>query len=361
MGAVSGANPASFPGRTHHNEKTMTAHSRFLSNVIALAAVMSASGCICVTTPTGINGDITFKWSFNGRTCMQSQELSQIVVRIPGQTLQNGGVYPCTTANVDGIKLLNFRPGTYNYTIEAMNTAGTVVFSVASKVAVNGDVTEVVDLKPTAGATGSAYIAWELPAGTSVTCQYLASIDITIDGASQPVPNTCSSGLYNPSAQTFQGFGVALAPGTHSILIDARDANGLYYYRKQGTFTVNVAETTQQLFTLEWLMGTVPLRWTFSNGTSTLTCQQAGVSEVRVIFRDVSGADLPAQLVPCMLSGFDGYTPYLYSGTFQVFLDAYGAGGVLYRSSTVAPPQVTAQAGVFPPLSNSVVPFLMAR
>lgn len=336
----------------------MRTHSRFLS-LFAVAALISTSGCIFTTGPTGSNGDITFTWTFNGRTCMQSQEVTQIAIQIPGQTLQNNGLYSCVNGGTAGIKLLNFRPGTYTYTITAQNGNGTGVFQATGRVTVNGDVAEIVDLKPTTNATGSAYVAWTLPAGSNVTCQYLASIDVTIDGAAQPQTNNCATGLYNPSVTTLQGVGFALSPGTHTILIDARDSNGLYYYRKQGTIQVNVAETTQQVFSLDWLVGTVPLRWSFSNGATLLSCAQAGVTQVQVTFRDANG-DL-TQLVPCSLNGIDGYTPYLYSGSFQVFVSAVGAGNFTYQSSTNTPPVVSATAGVFPPLTSSVQPLMVLQ
>ncbi len=336
----------------------MSAHSRFLTKFIAIAALMSASGCICVTGPSGQRGDITFTWTFEGRTCMQSQEIAQVVIQIPGQTLQNNGVYGCVNGGTAGIKLLDFRPGTYNYTISAQNTAGTVIFSATGRVTVNGSVAEIVDLKRTGSATGSAYVAWTLPTGTNVTCQYLASIDITIDGAAQPMTNACATGLYNPSVTTLQGVGFALPPGQHTILIDARDQAGLYYYRKAGTFTVNAAETTQQVFTLDWLVGTMALRWTFSNGLTQLNCAQAGVTEMSVTLRDANG-DL-TQTVPCSFAGLDGYVPYVYSGTFQVFTAAYGTAGALYRSLSTSPLQVTAQAGVFPQLTTQAPQILMS-
>lgn len=334
----------------------MSAHSRFLTNFIAIAAVMSASGCICVTGPTGSNGDISFTWTFNGRTCMQTQDITQVVVRIPGQTLQNQGVYSCVNGGTAGIKLLDFRAGTYNFTIDAQNSQGTVVFSNSGKVTVNGDVAVEVDLKSTSNATGTAYIAWTLPAGSNVTCQYLASVDMSIDGTT-PIANACSAGLYNASVPTLQGVFANLSPGQHTILLDARDAAGLYYYRKQATIQVNAAETTQQVFGLDWLVGTAALRWTFSNGITQLNCAQAGVTVVGVTFRDAQG-DL-TQDVPCSLNGIDGYTPYVYGGTFQVFLAAYGTAGAVYRSSTTVPSQVTAQAGVFPPLTPSTQPQIL--
>lgn len=337
----------------------MRAPSRFLSNAVLAAAVMLASGCVFVSP--GSNGDISFTWTFNGRTCMQSQDITTIVVQIPGQTLQNDGRYGCVNGGSAGIKLLNFRPGTYSYTITAQDSRGVGIFQGSGSVRVNGDVVEMVDLKPTGQAAGTAYVAWTLPAGTNVTCQYLASIDITVDGASQPTTAVCSAGLYNPGVAQLQGVALTLTPGNHTIQIDARDQGNIYYYRKVSSFTVNAAETTQQIFSLDWLVGTVPIRFGFSNGFTQLSCIQAGVTEVQVTFRDAQNTDY-TQNVPCSLNGIDGYTPYIYAGTYTVFVAAIGTGSAQYnnfRATSPAQPVVTSQAGVFPPLqANSTLTIL---
>jgi hypothetical protein len=341
----------------------MSAQSRFLSSLVVAVAVMSASGCICISGPTGSNGDISFTWTFNGRTCMQSQDIQTIFIQIPGQTLQNDGRYGCVNGGTAGIKLLNFRPGTYNYTITAQDSRGVGIFQATGRVVVNGDVVENVDLKPTGNAAGTAYIAWTLPQGTNVTCQYLMSIDITIDGASQPTATQCSVGLYNPNATTLQGVATVLAPGNHTIQLDARDQVGIYYYRKVSTFTVNAAETTQQVFSLDWLVGTVAMRFAFSNGVTTLNCAQAlGTNQnVTVTFRDSQNVDRE-QTVPCSLGGIDGYTPYIYEGTYTVFASAQSSAGTVFNSfmpGSPAAPSVTAQAGVFPPLMANSSPLII--
>lgn len=339
----------------------MNSRSRFLSIVLA-TAVMSASGCII---NAGSPGDISFTWTFNGRTCMQSQDITTIFIQIPGQSLQNDGRYGCINGGSPGIKLLNFRTGTYQYTITAQDSRGVGIFQASGTVRVNGDVVEMVDLKPTGQAAGTAYVAWTLPQGTNVTCQYLASIDITIDDA--PTPTTtavCTAGLFNPGNTTsVQGVGYTLTPGVHKIQIDARDQANIYYYRKVSNFTVNAGETTQQVFSLDWLVGTVAIRFGFSNTITQLNCAQAGVTEVQITFRDTTNPQLEyVQNVPCSFQGIDGYTPYIYAGTYQVFVAAVGTGGAQYnnfRATSPAQPIVTAQAGVFPALqANSTLTIL---
>ena len=329
----------------------MTAHSRFLTSTIAALALLT-SGCVFTTTPRGNPGDITFTWTFANRQCFEVPDVVQVTVDIPGQSLQNSGVYGCLNANSAGIKLLNFRAGSYSYTISGQNAQGVTIYAQTGRVTVNGDVVENVNLTPTANATGSAYLAWTLPAGTSVTCQYLAAVDISFDSGA-PTAVACNTGLYNPgNTTTLQGAAFSLSPGRHTVNLDARDATGFVYYRSTSFVDVVAGQTAQQVYSLDWLVGTTALRWTFSNGITQLTCAQAGVTRMGVTLRDANG-DLTVD-VDCNLGGIDGYTPYAYTGQYQVFLAAYGTGNVLYASSVMTPRVVQVQAGVFPPLTTQV-------
>ena len=47
----------------------------------------------------------------------------------------------------------------------------------------------------------------------------------------------------------------------------------------------DVFETT----TLDWAVGSLPVKWTFSNGVTTVNCAQAGVTSMNVNFRDSAG------------------------------------------------------------------------
>jgi hypothetical protein len=324
----------------------MTVHSRFLTSLIAAAFLASGSGCIFTTTPSGTPGDITFTWTFGGHQCFEVPDVAQIAVQIPGQTLQNNGVYGCLNSNTAGIKLLNFRAGTYTYTISGQNSAGTVIYQATGTVVVNGNVAVPVDLQPTTSATGSAYVTWTLPAGTPVTCQYLAAVDIALDNGA-PQSFNCAAGATSPGV-LLQGLSV----GRHNIDISARDSNGLFYYRTLNTFDVFAGGAGAQQFSLAWIVGSAPVKWSFSNGVTQLTCAQAGVTgDVGITLRDANGDTTFTS--PCVNGGVQGYQiPYVYYGTYQIFLAATGTGGVIYRSSTTVPPNITVVAGDFPNIDN---------
>lgn len=323
----------------------MTAHSRFLTSIFALTALAASTGCVIQTTPPANPGNITFTWTFSGRQCFEVPEVVQISVQIPGQTLQNNGIYGCLNANTAGIKLLDFRPGKYSYTISGQNAAGTVIYRETGSLIVDGDVTVAVNLVPTSAATGSVYVTWTLPAGTPVTCQYISGVDISIDNGA-PTAVGCAEGGTTPGV-LLQGLSV----GTHNIDISARDSAGLYYYRALNSFTVFAGGASTQQFSLAWIVGSVPVKWTFSNGTTQLNCAQAGVSQVGITLRNAEGDT--TFTAPCLNNGIQGYqVPYVYYGEYQIFLAATGTGGVPYYSSNTSPPTFTVVAGAFPDVDS---------
>lgn len=328
----------------------MTVHSRLLSTLLTAAVLVASSGCIITPAPSVSSGDITFTWRFGGRQCFEVPEVSQVTVQIPGQTLQNNGVYGCLNAGTAGIKLLAFRAGTYTYTISGQNSAGTVIYQTTGRVTVNGNVSEAVDLQPTTSATGSVYVTWTLPAGTPVTCQYLAAVDIAVDnGAPQAV--SCAAGGTTPGVLLQN-----LSVGRHTIDLSARDSTNLYYYRAINSFDVFAGGASTQQFSLGWIVGSAPVKWTFSNGVTQLNCAQAGISEVGITLRNAQGDT--AFTAPCLNGGVQGYqVPYVYYGTYEVLLAASGTGGVAYYST--GSNQIVVTEGVFPNV-DSVNPILMA-
>jgi hypothetical protein len=329
----------------------MTAYSRYVP-LVALTALMSFSGCICVTN-AGAPGNVTFLWTFQGRQCFEVPEVTSVAITIPGQTLQNNGVYGCVNAGTAGITLLDFRSQNYSYTIRGLNSLGQTVYETSGTFRVDGDVTVTANLQPVAGATGAVYVSWAFPPGSPVTCANLAAVDIEINGGLVRAAN-CLEGMTSPGV-LIQG----LTPGLNNITLLARDANQFYYFRTDSSFQVVPGGASSQTFTLNWAVGSLPVKWAFSNGVTQLNCAQAGVSAVNVNLRDSQGNYVYGTQgvdVPCANSfGIQGTRfPYLYADNYQVFLQAYGTGGVLYRSSFTVPPVAQVQAGVFPDIDNPV-------
>ena len=174
---------------------------------------------------------------------------------------------------------------------------------------------------------------------------YLEAVDLVIDA--DPVQSVaCQSGTMTPGLLV-----QSLRVGRHTIDISARDTNGLFYYRAINSFDVFAGGASTQQFSLSWIVGSVPVKWTFSNGVTQLNCAQAGVAEVGITLRNSQGDT--SFTVPCTSAGRQGYqVPYVYYGAYQVFLAASGTGGVPYYSSSTSPPAVTVVAGEFPDVDS---------
>lgn len=347
----------------------MSARVRFLSLAAAAVAVMSASGCVCVTGGTS-RGDVTFLWSFNGRQCALVPDVTQVTIQIPGQTLENGGIYPCVTAGTAGITLLNFRAGTYSYAIQGRNNAGAVLYEASGSFTVNGNVTVNVDLPPSSTAPGAAQFTWRFPPSSTAqqpTCGQaegpIVSVLIRIDGDTQGQEFNCAAGDVRANPQATGVVFPNLTVGTHTIDLAARDTNNFYYYRKVSSFVVVAGGTTSNEFTFDWGVGSLPIKWTFNNGVTQVDCAQAGINTVTVQLRDSGGQDLypgSGADVPCAMGGVQGTRfPFLYADTYQLFIQAVGTGGVLYRSNFTTPPTAAVTAGQFPLLDVTTQTFVM--
>jgi len=329
----------------------MTAHSRFLTSILAATALV-ASSCIFTTTPSGASGDITFTWTFNnGGSCARVPDVTQVTIEIPGQSLQNNGRYGCVNAGTAGIKLLNFRAGTYRYTVSGQNALGQTLYITNGSVVVNGDVAESVDLKPTSDAKGQAYVKWAFPAGTTVDCQTITAVDVSINGALIRSAN-CAEG-FSANGVFISG----ITAGNNTLTLSARDVNGFFYYRSDRTLVVTAGNDVFETTTLDWAVGSLPVKWTFNNGATIVNCAQANVTSMNVNLRDSAGNYVYGPNgtdVPCLNASNQQGTvfPFLYAGTYQLYLQAYGTGGVLYHTNLTNPPQVTVTPGTFPIIDN---------
>lgn len=299
-------------------------------------------------------GDVRFLWNFAGLTCGQAPEVQSVRITIPGETLANAGVYPCSSAGTDGVQLLDFAAGTYAFTIEGRSSAGTQLYQATGNFVVNGNVTVNVTLASTA-TTASALVSWTFPpnSGSSTpdcTQAGVVNVTISLDGAS-PIGVSCTAGL--GASTRLDG----LVPGPHNITLEAADAAGFVYYRKTSGLNAQLGSVVSRVYAFDWAVGSLPVKWTFSNGITQLSCAQAGVSQVNVNLRDgannlvygAAGVD-----VPCLQAGWQGTEfPFLSDGLYALYLQAYGTGGVVYRTNFAAPPSVDVFAGQFPVLDAS--------
>jgi len=345
-----------------------TPNSRVHRPVVAVAFAMAisllSSGCVIVAG-NGRAGDITFLWSFNGQSCMFVPQVQSVRVTIPGATLQNNGVYPCFTQGVAGITLLNFRGGTYTYTVEGLDAAGRQLYLATGQLVVNGSVTESVNLVPQQGAPSSALISWLLP--QNLRCNQLGDVAnnrtatkvlLSVDGqAVQEVDCNAGNLSGNPSASVQLN---NLIGGVHQIDLRAADATNFVYARATNQFTTTVGGAVSVQFQLNWVVGSLPLQWQFFQGV-VISCAQAQVANVFINFRnqqtnawvyaDQSGAPTSGAQLPCVnAGGRQGVVfPFLDAGNYEVSVQGPVTGNAYVyntnRSTTV--PVVQVQAGVF--------------
>lgn len=339
---------------------------------LATAAVISMLASACIIVPGGgggrLAGDITVVWSFNGQPCMFVPNIQSVRVVIPGARLENNGVYPCMQNNVAGITLRNFRGGSYNVTVEGLDAGGRVVYQGTSTVIVDGNVSVSVNLTPIQGATGSAMISWVFP--NNLACAQIGDVagnrpvsrmSVSIDGAT-PQSVDCARGnatAANPSAAII--IDNLTGGAAHTIDLLAQDSTGFSYLRATNTVTVNPGGSVAGTFQMQWIVGSLPIRWSFLNQGVTITCQQAQVTSVFVNFRNqttqryvfVDGAGNPTagQQVPCTSpNNIQGtFFPYFEAGNFEVYLQAPITGNAYtYQSGrTGGVPVLQVMPGVF--------------
>jgi hypothetical protein len=337
--------------------------ARTAARLPTAALLLALSGCVFVL-PSGTKGDVVFTWTFGDAItgCALVPGVVDVLVEIPGQALQNGGVFPCTdVSRMDGVRLTDFFAGDYDYTITARDGSRNPLYRRSGTFIVDGTVSVPVQLLPVLGAQGGAYLTWTFPAtgasaGQPATCAQLPGpiekIQVKIDDAT-PQEFTCAAGQTSPGLRVD-----GLAAGSHTIDLSARDASGFFYFRKISSFTVAPGSWGAQHFSLDWLAGSLAVKWTFSNGAPQ-SCSQAGLTEVNVNLR-LAGTTTwlygdAGFIQPCFNGGVQGTVfPYLYGGTYEVFFQAQGSAG-LYTSSKPlqALPTVAVTAGVFPVLDGA--------
>lgn len=240
----------------------------------------SGGGCNSCRPPPAQSGDATFLWTFGGLRCDQARDVYGVNITIPGEQLLNNGNYACSTNGVDGITLHDFAPGSYPYTLQAVDFNGRVLFTANGTFVIDGSRTVSVDLAPQGSAGSYAYLNWNFPGNASCSQVGVYSVDVTVDEQTKNFP--CTDG------QTAQGVPTDyIAPGDHYIEFVALDASShpLYYYNGGLTTTAyNPANFAYNLYTI----GGASIAWRLTNvpdGSVTFDCPQNNPT-VYVNFQD---------------------------------------------------------------------------
>ena len=62
--------------------------------LVLFLSLASLSGCV-VKDNGPYSGNVTFTWTFGGLTCSNLPQIRSVAINIPGEVLDNNGVYPC--------------------------------------------------------------------------------------------------------------------------------------------------------------------------------------------------------------------------------------------------------------------------
>jgi len=295
------------------------------------------------TTSPPVPGDVTFRWSFSGSTgsrCVDVPEVQRVRITIPGEVLANDGLFPCSTAGVDGITLRDFAPGAYNYTVEALGSTHTVLYKGSGSFTVDGDKLVNATLTST---SQRVYISWSFPANTSssnpnCTQAEVAWVDVRID-TGEWSRLACTAGWGSS-----QVLSPVLSPGTHFIEFVGVGSSGQTYYFANGTLNIQSGSPTAVSYAL-WAVGTLALRWDLVDGSVQKTCAQAGVSSVFIDLRDTTTGTFlyGGQGDPQPCNGAPILYRFLKPSSYQVYIRGTGSGGVVYTNQ-YTPPTLTVTA-----------------
>jgi hypothetical protein len=127
---------------------------------VKVAAFDSADFCLASVSEQQASANVTcflepvqiaFAWTFAGETCGEASEVKKVVVSLKSSAgtfphLPNDGFYPCVNGGQDGMKLTNFSPDTYAWELDAIDSAGSLLYSAAGSVDARLDATVTADL-----------------------------------------------------------------------------------------------------------------------------------------------------------------------------------------------------------------------
>jgi hypothetical protein len=315
---------------------------------VALSGLLLFAGCI-----VGVNGggggpspgNITFSWTFGGQPCSAVPAVANVQVTIPGQVLQNNGVYACDTAGYDGIQLANFAGGTYSWTLNGLDSNNNVLYTTSGSVNVDGDVNVNADLTPVGGATTYAYLTWTFPPLASKSTP--ACVDVGVVNVDVSIDNGAATSVACSNGQTAQGWQTPFVDaGTHTISLSAVDATGTPLYQANGTFQTFATQASAQGFGFQWAVGGLSVSWTWANSES---CTSDGLTSLNVQLYDSTNAPhFPGAGAPVSCDAGTTTFTNIPPGTYALLVTGTNDGGTTFSTSTNPAPSASVQAGVFP-------------
>ncbi len=224
-----------------------------MSNRLVVAAALAGvlSGCVVTAgnpnpNPTPVGGDITFLWTFAGKSCAAAG-VSQVHITLNGgaEVLQNGGYYPCSMGGTDGVTLRDFAAGTYTFTVDGLFTGSNApAYTTTGSVNLtNGSMSVPLNLQAVS-TMGTANIYWTFAGKACAQAGITSNAGVTkvrfqVDNE-QVAEVDCRR-------QNSEGVQVQAAAGNHSITIWGDiyvGGQAEEWYEGYQTFTLQTGQTT---------------------------------------------------------------------------------------------------------------------
>ncbi|MCA3013350.1 MAG: hypothetical protein INH41_13265 [Myxococcaceae bacterium] len=281
---------------------------------------------------TPMAGDLTFRWRFSGQGCAVVREVSSVTVDVPGLALPGGGVFPCASGAAEGVTVTAVPPGLYHFTVRGRSAEGAALYEARGLVTVDGPVMKRVELEPVAGATGRALVSWRLPpaSGAGAPCEAMGAthVAVAVSGRVTPLVARCDAGSVELAA---------LPAGQVRLTLTALDGQGVALASGQESVAVLAGATVATELSLTWRVGALWLRWALVDTGVGLSCGQAGAAEVFLNLRGPDGAFVfPGAGVAAPCEAGAAVLSRLPAGRYEVFAQAVGAFGALFRSGATA-------------------------
>jgi len=253
----------------------------------------------------GYPGNIYVSWTFAGASCAQTPAVAQITVAVLNDPLPIvPNTFACQVGNPPNqLVIYNYSPGTYVVSLSGLDVSGKVIWTGTSTVVVNGNVSTLVNLQPTAP-SNSALLSWSFAPAVGTffpPCTAsgdpdpdgIDSVALYVDGAANPAQTyDCTQG--NGSTQVSAP---PLSPGSHSLQLVAYQAGLSYAFAQSSPVTVTIVANspTSQAFTLNWLVGGTGVAWTYP---TTDACASS-VSSVTASFLGPGNSGYATAGYPC--------------------------------------------------------------
>jgi hypothetical protein len=318
-------------------------------------------------------GAITVGWVFpNAGTC-SGAAVEQVQIAIAGEPLQND-TFDCRS---NLATFTDFYPGTYNVTVQGLDSNQTPTWSGTASVRVDGDASVTVVLQPLNQANAVAYFSWTVDSATGdpgqiPLCgpgQVMDKVAIFIDNLTQSsFSYDCDQGLNGNVVVT-----PYVTPGQHTIVLLAFNSQeNVTSYAETDPLQLNfvTGQAGSQTVPLHWNVGGVQVGWapyasmSDYNANIQQTCAAAGIADLVLGFPGAQGPQTFSLGSSCNASVT---LNNVYSGTLTPYIDACGPGGTpglcgmtggaapIYRENPalVNPTTITVQPGVFFQQSNA--------